>query len=171
MTMGPVQLVVVGFDEPEFSGEILAELQRLREADIVRVIDALAIYKDDAGDVATLQFSDLTVEESTELGATVGALIGIGLDGEEGAEAGAIIGAAAGADGHLLDEDQFVDVIEQIPNGTAAAIVMLEHRWAVPLREIIANTGGTPILDTWVHPLDLIAVGLMAEAEAEAPTE
>ncbi|MGH9279031.1 MAG: hypothetical protein ACRD12_13110 [Acidimicrobiales bacterium] len=168
MTMGPVQLVVVSFDEPEFRGEIIAELERLKEADIVRVVDALAIYKDDAGDVAILQFSDLSTDEATEYGATVGALIGLGVGGEEGAELGALLGAEAGSDGHVIDEGNFIDVIEEIPNGSAAAIVLLEHRWAVPLREIIARQGGTPIIDSWVHPLDLIAVGILAGDEAEA---
>src|SRR5204863_2258544 len=42
MAIGPVQLLVLGFEKPEFSGEIVAELQRLRDSDMVRVIDALA---------------------------------------------------------------------------------------------------------------------------------
>jgi hypothetical protein len=29
--IGPVQLLVVGFQEPEFRGEVLAQLQTLRE--------------------------------------------------------------------------------------------------------------------------------------------
>jgi hypothetical protein len=39
-----VQLIVLGFENPEFHGEIIAEL----ESDTVRVIDALAVYKDAA---------------------------------------------------------------------------------------------------------------------------
>jgi hypothetical protein len=46
MAIGPVQLIVLGFDEPKFQGEILAELDRLKESDIVRVIDGLAVHKD-----------------------------------------------------------------------------------------------------------------------------
>ena len=49
MAIGPVQLIVLGFDHPEFHGEIIAELEKLRETDSVRVIDALAIYKDAQG--------------------------------------------------------------------------------------------------------------------------
>jgi hypothetical protein len=43
MAIGPVQLTVLGFNHPEFHGEIIAELERLRESDTVRVIDALAV--------------------------------------------------------------------------------------------------------------------------------
>ena len=49
MAIGPVQLIVLGFSHPDFHGEIIAELERLRESDTVRVIDALAVYKDADG--------------------------------------------------------------------------------------------------------------------------
>ena len=44
MAIGPVQLIVLGFRNPDFHGEIIAELERLRESDTVRVIDSLAVY-------------------------------------------------------------------------------------------------------------------------------
>jgi len=43
MAIGPVQLIVLGFSHPEFHGEIIDELERLRESDTVRVIDAHAV--------------------------------------------------------------------------------------------------------------------------------
>ena len=49
MAIGPVQLIVLGFSKPDFHGEIIAELERLRESDMVRVIDSLAVYKDAEG--------------------------------------------------------------------------------------------------------------------------
>src|SRR5581483_2133642 len=51
MAIGPVQLIVLGFDEPEFHGEIIDELERLRASDTVRVVDALAVYKDAKGQI------------------------------------------------------------------------------------------------------------------------
>ena len=84
MAIGPVQLIVLGFDHPEFHGEIKAELERLRETDTIRVIDALAAYKDANGDVEVEHLSNLTRDEAIELGTTIGALIGLGADGEEG---------------------------------------------------------------------------------------
>lgn len=95
MTIGPVQLVVLGFSEPEFKGEILAELDRLKESDVVRVIDALGVFKDSAGEVSALRASNLSEEQAVEFGAVVGALIGFGAAGEEGAEAGSLVGAAS----------------------------------------------------------------------------
>jgi len=49
MAIGPVQLVVLGFNHPNFHGEIIEELERLRETDAIRVIDALAVHKDAEG--------------------------------------------------------------------------------------------------------------------------
>jgi uncharacterized membrane protein len=171
MTLGPMQLLVVGFDDPKFTGEINAELTKLRESDVIRLIDVLAVWKDANGEIEAVQSSDLSIEEAEELGATVGALIGVGLAGEEGAELGALAGATAGADGHLIDESEMWDIAETIPNGSAAAIALIEHRWAIPLKEAIARAGGFPLSDAWVHPLDLVAVGLMTAAELEAATE
>ena len=49
MSIGPVQLVVLGFRHPHFHGEIIAELERLRESDTVRVIDAFTLSQLTAG--------------------------------------------------------------------------------------------------------------------------
>src|SRR5438552_17341441 len=86
MAIGPVQLIVLGFSHPDFHGEVIAELERLRESDTVRVIDALAVYKDAKGDIEVEHLSNLTQEEAVELGSKVGALVGLGIEGEEGAE-------------------------------------------------------------------------------------
>ena len=60
MAIGPVQLLVIGFEAPEFHGEIIAELEKLRESDTVRVIDALAVHKDADGEIAVAHLSNLT---------------------------------------------------------------------------------------------------------------
>jgi uncharacterized membrane protein len=99
MAIGPVQLVVLGFEHPEFRGEIIDELERLRESDTVRVIDSIAVYKDAEGDLEVAHLSNLTQDEAIELGSTIGALIGLGIEGEEGLEAGAAAGAQAAAEG------------------------------------------------------------------------
>jgi len=162
MTIGPVQLLLLGFEGNNFTGSILSELETLREHDTIRLIDLLFVTKDEAGDVAILQASDLTEEQAEEFGATVGALIGFGFAGEEGAEAGALAGAEAGADGHIIDDSQMWVVTDAIPNGTSAAIALLEHRWAIGLRGAIQGAGGQLLGESWVHPLDLVAVGLVA---------
>src|SRR6476620_6546867 len=98
MAVGPVQLVVLGFAHPDFHGEVIEQLEELRKSDTVRVIDALAVYKDAEGDLEVEHLSNLSEAEAIELGSVIGALIGLGIEGEEGAEAGALIGAEAAAE-------------------------------------------------------------------------
>jgi len=168
MAIGPVQLIVLGFNHPNFQGEVIAELERLRESDTVRVIDSLVVYKDAQGDLEVEHLSNLTRDEAIELGSKIGALIGLGIEGEEGAMAGAEAGAEeAAAEGvHFFDDAGEWDVLEDIPNDSAAALILLEHHWAVPLRDAIARAGGFRLSDGFISPFDLVAIGLMSGEEA-----
>jgi len=152
-------MLVLGFAEPKFEGQILDELNKLRDHDFVRVVDALIVEKDDDGNIVSIQASDLTLDESTEMGAIAGALIGLGAGD---AEAGAELGAAAGADGHIIPDEEIWYVADAIPNGSAAAVILLEHLWAIPFRNAIVSAGGVALADEWIHPSDLVAVGLAA---------
>ena len=167
MAIGPVQLIVLGFEHPEFHGEIIAELERLKESGTVRVIDALAVHKDAEGEIEVVHLSNLSKDEAIELGSKVGALIGLGIEGEEGMYAGAEAGAEAAADGvEVFSDEEAWDVIEEIPNDSAAALLLIEHHWAVPLRDAIARAGGFRISDGFISPLDLVGIGLVSAEEA-----
>jgi uncharacterized membrane protein len=167
MAIGPVQLIVLGFRDPDFQGEIIAELERLNESDMVRVIDALAVYKDADGEVEAMHLSNLSTDEAIELGSKVGALIGLGFEGEPGLEAGAMAGAEAAADGvSVFSNDEAWDVLAEIPNGSAAALLLIEHHQAVPLRDAVVRAGGFRIGDGFISPLDLIGIGLISAEEA-----
>ena len=169
MAIGPVQLIVLGFSHPDFHGEIIAELERLRQSDTIRVIDSLVVYKDADGELEVEHLSNLSKEEAIEVGSKIGALIGLGIEGEEGMEAGAIAGAEeVAADGgvHVFTEEEGWDVLEDIPNDSAAALLLLEHHWAVPLRDAIARAGGFRVSDGFISPLDLVGIGLVSAEEA-----
>ena len=168
MAIGPVQLLVLGFNHPNFHGEVTDELERLRDSDTVRVIDALAVHKDAEGELEVAHLSNLTKDEAVELGSKVGALIGLGIEGEDGLEKGAEAGAMAAADGvQIFSEEQAWDVLEDIPNDSAAALVLIEHHWAVPLRDAIARAGGFRLSDGFISPLDLVEIGLLEATEAK----
>jgi uncharacterized membrane protein len=168
MAIGPVQLLVLGFSHPEFHGEIVEELEKLRESDTVRVIDALAVYKDADGEVEVMHLSNLTKDEAIEVGSKVAALIGLGIDGEEGFEQGLEVGAEAAEDGiHLFTDEEAWDILEDIPNDSAAALILLEHHWAVGLRNAIVKVGGFRLADGFISPLDLVQIGLVSAEEAK----
>ena len=151
MSLGPVQLLVIGFDRPDFSGEVLAELERLRETDVVRVIDLLVVQKGADGVVRRLHHSDLT----EPAGDVLGALIGLDGTGPE--------------DGELPAEDEFWSLEEAIPNDSAAAIALVEHRWAIGTRDAIGAAGGVAVAEAWIHPSDLVAAGLVDAEDTAAP--
>ena len=169
MAIGPVQLLVIGFEHPDFHGQIIEELEKLRESDTVRVIDALAVYKDAEGEIEVRHLSNLTHEEAVEVGSKVAALIGLGIEGDKGFEAGAELGAAkVEEEGLEVFSDELAwDVLDDIPTDSAAALVLLEHHWAVPLRNAIASAGGFRVSDGIISPLDLVEIGLMTKEEAE----
>jgi hypothetical protein len=82
--------------------------------------------------------------------------------------AGAEAGAEAAADGVSVFSDADAwDVLEEIPNDSAAALILLEHHWAVPLRDAVVRAGGSRISDGFISPLDLVEIGLLSSAEAQ----
>ena len=163
MAIGPVQLIVLGFQHPEFHGEIIAELERLRESDTVRVIDALAVYKDADGEIEVEHLSNLSQDEAIELG-TQGRRADRPRDRGRGGHGGRRRGGRRGRrpNGvHVFSDEEAWDVLEDIPNDSAAALILLEHHWAVPLRDAIARAGGFRISDGFISPLDLVEIGLV----------
>ena len=92
----------------------------------------------------------------------------MGIEGERGFEAGAEAGAEAAASGvEVFDEEDAWDVVADIPNDSAAALILLEHHWAVPLRDAVARAGGFRVSDGFISPLDLVDLGILEAEEAE----
>ena len=98
MAIGPVQLLVLGFNHPDFRGEIIDGAPAAAGERTVRVIDSLAVFKDAEGEIEVAHLSNLTDAEAKEFGRVVGALIGLGIEGEEGIEVGPTAGAQAAAE-------------------------------------------------------------------------
>jgi uncharacterized membrane protein len=167
--IGPVQILTVVFDGNHFKGEILPELERLKTLGLIRLIDLLFVRKDSMGAVATLTATDLDWEEAADFGAMIGGLVGWGVAGPEGAEIGWMAGAAESAEtGHTLDEDDQFALVQAIPNGTSAAIALIEHVWAKPLRAAIKRADGVEVANNWLRVEDLIRIGL---SKAAVPTD
>jgi hypothetical protein len=80
--------------------------------------------------VAVLKESQLDAEEMVGFGAIVDALVGAGVGAEADAEAGV---DRAVEQGGVFGQDAW-DALADIPEDSAAALVLLEHRWAIPVR-------------------------------------
>ena len=171
MALGPLQLVVIGFDNPALDGSILAELTAVREQGFIRLVDALGVHKDSEGAILSIEVSDLNADEAILAGAAIGALIGLGAAGREGAAFGAIEGALAAAERSTfgISPENILDIADQIPTGGAALIMMVEHTWLIPLRNAIRAQGGIMIPNDFLNMETLISIGAeLAELDEEA---
>jgi len=133
---GPVQVLVVEFDEPSFSGEVIAEFTRLREAGTVRLVDVLLVRRHQDGTFDTLPPPP-------------------GADPALGQVATDILG---GTDGSTLDGSR-VDgaawsLADVVGPGSVAAIALIEHLWAARLVDAIGSTGGRLLGELWLSPED-----------------
>lgn len=137
--MGPVQVLVVGFEQPAFSGEVLAEFTRLREAGIVRLVDLLLVSRGPDGTLDTLTAPP---EFGSELGGLAAALLG--RPAEDGA-----------GETDPPDEAGGWSLADAVPPGSAAAVALIEHIWAGPLTAAVRRAGGSPLEETWLAPADV----------------
>jgi hypothetical protein len=165
MSIGPIQAFVIGFPDPElFEGRIAEELARLSDVGQIRIIDAVFVMRD-GDDVAVLHVSDLDDEQRAELRAAVGALVGLGVGGEEGAVTGALLGASVEADAPTAAEAVAANVLAELPEGSAALVLAIEHLWAIPLRDAVRGAGGVVLGHRSLTVEDLIAFGMDAGEE------
>jgi hypothetical protein len=147
--MGPVQVLVVGFDDPTFSGDVLAEFARLRDAGIVRLLDLLLLERGEDG-----RFDTLAAD--AELGFDSGRLAAAIL-GEPDAVATEAADQPTNSDGGPADISSW-SLADVIPAGSVAAVALIEHIWATPLLSAIHRAGGTPLEVTWLAPADVSAL-------------
>ncbi len=169
MAVGPVQLIGITFPEFEPTGEILQELQRAMKSGAIRLIDAQFVRKDEDGKLTSMEMSGLSGMETIEFGAVIGGLIGEGAGGAEGAEEGALKGALVAAQHNYgLSADDLIEVADQIKPGSAAALLMIEHTWAVGFRDAVAKSGGHMTVQGFLTPDALFLVGKELAVQVEA---
>jgi hypothetical protein len=134
MAIGPTQLLIVlGLERSDFHEALVIELEHLHNEGIVRLVDALALCKDEDGRVAMRQ---LNAHDEGSIGTDCGA-----------------------------------EVLEEIPTGSSAALILIEHHWAWRLHDVIAALGGFAISDGFIiSPLDWLRPDEARSAEHGQPT-
>ena len=167
MEFGPLQLFVIGFADPQLDGSIITALADASDAGLIRVVDFLGVYKDEDGSVLSAEVSELTEDEAVSYGAWVGALIGLGAGGESGAEIGALAGAISALDEYEygLDDEALASIADDIPAGGAALLLVVEHKWMIPMRDAMRAQGGILIVQDFLNPETLLAFGAAAGQE------
>ena len=171
MTIGPIQAFLIGFPENDlFEGRIADELMRLSDIGQIRVIDAVFVIREE-DEVAVVSVSDLDDEQRAELRAAVGALVGLGLGGLDGAEAGVELAEEMDPDAPTAAEVLALDLLEDLPQGSSALVLAIEHLWAVPLRDAVRDAGGLVVAHPSLSVEDLIGLGMVIGAVADAEAD
>jgi hypothetical protein len=170
MTIGPIQAFVIGFpDNDLFEGRIAEELARLSDVGQIRIIDAVFVMRE-GDDVAVLGVSDLDDDQRAELRSAVGALVGLGVAGAEGAVAGAELADTIDVDAPGVAVAVAADLLDELPDGSSALVLAVEHLWAVPLRDAVRDAGGLVLGHGALSVEDLVAFGMDLGDELESQT-
>lgn len=169
MAIGPIQLIALTFEDFKPTGEILPSLQAAMKSGAIRLIDLQFVGKDEDGKLTSMEMSGLSGEETVEFGAVIGGLIGAGAAGPEGAVVGSLEGALIAAEHNYgLSADDLMAVSDQIKPGAAAALLMIEHTWAIGFRDAVVRAGGRMAVQGFLTPETLFLVGAELEAQVEA---
>ncbi|MBS1886465.1 MAG: hypothetical protein JSU06_04675 [Actinobacteria bacterium] len=141
-TKGPVQVLLIGIDRSGSEEMIAAELQDLGTQTAIRAVDLLRVRRSLDGEVRRLA--------PTDPGGHSGRLIEALLY-----EADAPTSERRANPLAAEPEETRWSLAERIPRGSAVAILLIEHRWAIPLREAAGQLGAEIFGDAWIHPRDL----------------
>ena len=117
LKFGPVDVVVLAAGEPRFDGSILAESEKAAATGTIRVLDAMLLTKDDAGDCWRVDIEDLPEDDKAAL-----AFVETGTRG-------------------LFDSDDAGVLFEGMVPGSAVVALAIEHAWAVGLVNAVFDAG------------------------------
>lgn len=166
MTLGPVQVIAVEFDDTDrLQGQVLEALDELTPLGAARIIDALFVAKEDNGDLIAIEAGDMG-EEDEVLGELVGRLLGFSFDGEPAADSGVVQGGDASLMGVTPADIERIG--DDLAPGTGALVMLIEHRWAAGLRDAVASAGGRMVAQGFLTPDGLMLLGAELVAAAEA---
>jgi uncharacterized membrane protein len=162
MEIGPLQLIVVGFTEPDLSGEVLDRIEALSDHEGLRVLDLLAFARHEDGDVVFSRRDDLSIRPDLPYGAFVADLLGLPDPNEAGGTPAALEASLSAEElEYGLDLESIDSILDDVPLGGAALVAVVEHRWAIPLRAAVGEGGGLLIAQDFISPEALLATGVM----------
>jgi len=125
---GPLEYVVIGFDGDHFTGQILPKLIEIEGQGCVRVVDLVFVSKNEAGDLAILEISDLEEAEAVVYDPLTNEFFGI------------------------LTAEDVAEIAVSLPKNTSSAVILFEHRWAMGLQWAVKAAGGQMLDSGFIHP-------------------
>ncbi len=153
---GPLQVIAVSLGRgADFGGQVLAEVDRLRGRGLLRLVDLLFLAKNEVGEIERLVVGD----DDDDFGALLSRIIPLGGAG--------LVEPAAGEGAPGFDLTDVRALAESLLPGTALAFLLVEHGWARPLFDAIAEAGGALLGEGFLTA----EAGLVAGAEVAAVEE
>ena len=153
----PLQVIALSFSRDAGSEDrILAEVDRLRGRGVLRLLDMLFVAKSQDGTVERL-----TVGDDEDFGSLLAAVVPVA-NGDHPAAPAPADGSAA------FDRADARALADSLEPGTALAFLLVEHYWAAPLFDAIAETGGTLIGEGFLTAETELVVGAEVAAMEEA---
>ncbi len=151
--VGPVQLVMIGFPDPEVPGEVRRQVEDLRTNPAVRLLD-VQIYHKERGLVSRQEVSGFTTDAHSGPHDVVDRMM------TSAASAEVLSGGAPSGQGYLMRGDPVPDPKNDVPSDTNVLVLMLEHSWAVPLWNSVRDSRAFPVTDAWMGRQALERAGL-----------
>jgi DNA-binding NarL/FixJ family response regulator len=153
----PLQVIALSFSRNAGAEDrILAEVDRLRGRGVLRLLDMLFMAKSQDGTTERL-----TIGDDEDFGSLLARVVPVA-DGGPAAPTSANGHAAAFAPADALA------LADSLQPGTAVAFLLVEHHWAAPLFDAIAETGGTLIGEGFLTSEAGLVVGAEVAAMEEA---
>jgi hypothetical protein len=169
--MGPIQILLLGFEDFRATGEVADELRALSDAGTIRILDARLLVRESADEVVTVRVSDLDDSQREHLRAAAGALVGLGagavLGGEDGTASGLVLGADAALDVDEigLSAPEIGQLAEELGVGDALLLLVIENVWAAGLADALRRAGVVFAQQDYLSPHGLVALGAMLGLE------
>ncbi len=151
----PLQVIALSFSRNAGAEDrILAEVDRLRGRGVLRLLDMLFVAKGQDGMIERLAIGD-----DEDFGSLLAAVVPV-------ANGGPAVPVPAG--GPAFDPADALALAGSLQPGTALAFLLVEHHWAAPLFDAIAETGGTLIGEGFLTSDAGLVVGAEVAALEEA---
>ncbi len=156
MMIGPVQLILVGYKDCRIVEPLKERIRALKDNACVRIVDGLCAYRNHDGTVEVEPIADLLPEGADEPGSIVDRLLA-------NSEASRMTQTSVGTGrGFLFRGDLLPDFRARISRDSGVLALLIEHRWAIPLRDSVTEQGAFPVGDGWMGRDALRDLGLIA---------
>jgi translation initiation factor IF-2 len=142
MSIGPIEYLVVAFPGNKFKGEIIPALAELVENGTIRILDLVFIMKDEEGNVAAIELSDLDPEEEA-----------------------AAMSDISDIDKGLLNEEDIQLAADSLEDNSSAGLLVFENVWAAKFAEAVRNADGQLVANERI-PYDIVQAAMAAAETA-----